>query len=71
MTRSPLTDDEQRVLGIVRRQCRFGDPVATGDVRSLAGHRVDSTLARLRDKSYITKPTKGCWLPTPYSRSEA
>jgi chromosome segregation and condensation protein ScpB len=63
MTRAPLTDDELRVLSIVQRQCRWDDPVATGDVRDRAGHRVDRTLARLRDKGYITKPSKGYWLP--------
>lgn len=65
MSRESLTDDEVRVLSIVQRQCRWGDPVATGDVCSIAGHRVDRTLARLRDKAYITKPTKGYWLPAP------
>lgn len=65
MTRESLTDDEDRVLGVVCRQCRLGDPVASRDVRELVGHRVDRQLRSLVVKGYIRQMAKGYWLPSP------
>lgn len=63
-----LTLNEERVLHIVKRQCRLGDPVATADVRRLARpisyDAVDGALRKLVDKQLIAKPSRGFYLPT-------
>lgn len=57
------------VMGVVRRECRLGDPVATGTVKDqLTGvvtyDAVDKALRWLWLNGVLSKPRRGYYLPT-------
>lgn len=61
-----VTANEQVVLDVLRRQCRQGDPCATGTVRiharSVSYSGVDRALRSLVEKGVIAKPSRGNYL---------
>lgn len=67
MTDRLLTPNEERVLRIIRRQCRLGDPVATATVRSqsrpIYPENVDRALRGLLSLDLIERPSRGFYLP--------
>jgi hypothetical protein len=64
-----LNDAEAVVLRTVRRECRFGDPVARHELgRRLAGHVgasvLNQALQSLIESGLVRRPSRGFYMPT-------
>lgn len=65
-----ISESAERVLGVIRRQARYGDPVPVAvikgslhDGRRAGGAWVDAALRRLLAAGLVERPTKGNYLP--------